>query len=121
MNERNEQARHTLGVAISEGYIHLDVKCHEGVNASCRRACVKGCEEVCSDPDKHVEDTGECMAAEWITATSADEHYVGERMPIRDGMPIEVDWSGDNWVWSIPELAGAERTPLASPVGSMLQ
>lgn len=105
----SDQTRHTLSVAISEDYTHLDVRCHEGVNAPCRRTCVKECEKTCSDPDKHVEDTGECGAVEWINADSVDEHYVGEKRPIRDGMPIEVDWTGENWVWSIPELDIAEQ------------
>lgn len=117
----SEQTGHTLHAAISEGYLHLEVKCHEGVNAPCRRMCVKGCDEICSDPDKHFEDTGECGAIEWINADSVDECYEGERRPIYDGMPIEVDWTGDTWTWTIAEPASAERTALTSPVGSMLQ
>jgi hypothetical protein len=98
------QVGHTLSVSISEGYIHLEVECHEQERANCRINCPGDCEDSCYEDscyrfiEKRVP--GECVAALWINADSADECYIGDMIPLHDGMRIDVDWSGDNWVWS---------------------
>lgn len=102
-----EQARHaeaaatghTLSVTLDGDRVKLAVVCHEAEGADCRLTCT-GDHDDCADPDvakvdHPLADSGECGAALWINnEDDPAEVHAGDPEPLRDGMPITVEWDG---------------------------
>jgi hypothetical protein len=95
-------ATHALKVVIDKDTVCLSVVCHLLDGATCRRACTEGCEDTCADPDDHIKPVDYCLVAEWINLEGAiAESYSGnDVLPLHDGMAIDVEWTGDDYVWA---------------------
>jgi hypothetical protein len=93
---------HNLKVVLDKDTVCLSVVCNESEGSFCRRACVEDCDEVCRNPDEHVQPVNYCLAVEWINADNdVPECYAGDdTIPLYDGMPIKIEWNGDFYEWS---------------------
>ena len=100
--EAQSPSGHALKVVLDRDTVCVSVVCHEANGAACRRACAKGCEDFCSDPDNHIEPVDYCLAAEWIALdNNAAECYSGnDELPLHDGMRIDLAWAGDYYEWA---------------------
>jgi hypothetical protein len=108
VSEQTTTSGHTLKVTVAPDGLHLGPVCHESDGAWCRRACVKGCEDVCTDLDEHLEPVDYCLAAEWLSIDGISDSYAGDvEIALYDGMPIKLDWSGEGYEWTAqPDASG---------------
>jgi hypothetical protein len=93
---------HTMQVRQEGDTVVLRPVCHEPEGAICRIDCTQGC-EAWDVPHEHpMKNLDYCSAVEWLTADGwASEYYDedADDIPLHDGMPIEVVWEGEFYVW----------------------
>lgn len=91
---------HTLSAAIDTiTGITLKAVCHEQPGAPCKRTCEQGCEEWGDDHEHALVPTEECNAAVWLDESGMADCYDGPGVDLNSGMPIEVFWDGDGYLW----------------------
>lgn len=95
-------SNHTLNVWLDRDTVCLSLACHAKDGATCRRACAAGCEDSCVNPDKHIKSIGYCLAVEWtdINNDLAERYAGGDELRLYDGMPVAINWTGDNYEWT---------------------
>lgn len=79
------------------------VKCQAGEDAPCRLTCSAGCEEWGPDHEHPLVPTRDCLVAEWLHNDDPSECYDGPDDTLVVDGPIEVEWTGDGYVWRYPE------------------
>jgi hypothetical protein len=107
---------HTMKVTISYwGHVDLKLVCHETERWSlCHLICKEQCDgwniddHVMPGRENGVEEGHQlewrpiCNAVEWMEDEGPEEHFVGEDpTPLSDGMPVEVKFDGDTYVWKV--------------------
>lgn len=97
---RDTSGGHVLRVTLDDHSVDLDVECHEPDGAACRLRCDDNeCEGDCNPPCM-LKPVDYCMAEEWISGTDASDACASAaKVPLRDGMLIDVNWNGDAYEW----------------------
>lgn len=104
----DEQTGHTMRVVLDNEYVRLKLVCHEKSDALCHESCPHGCEELC---DHETVSSCECNAVVWMENSDIECLCdVDGEVSLHDGMPVVVEWDGDNWNW-IPVSMCVERNP----------
>lgn len=104
---------HTLQAQFEAGYLRLGIICHEHEASLCHLVCDEGCESwnlsdhVLPGRENGLEEghrltrSNMCNAVEWFDATGdLAESYHGQTVSIHDGMPVDIAWTGDCYIWS---------------------
>ena len=96
---------HSLHVQFDPTHarVTLSLNCHETGRVACRLTCSEGCESWNEHTHEHVLiPTDECNAVVWM-GDNAEEYcstISDKPFPLHDGMPIELDWEGDTYIWA---------------------
>lgn len=96
---------HSLRVLYdpSAAVVRLSLACHETGRAACRLVCSQDCETWDEHNHEHeLIEADECNAVFWI-GQDAEEYCKTESdtpFPLHDGMPVEVAWDSDTYVWT---------------------
>lgn len=123
----NLQSGHTLRVVLDNEYVRLRLVCHELDSARCHLVCSRcdGYNSECSRHDVKVFQRDDddldrehdlvpsetCNAVIWMENSDIECLCgVSVEVPLYDGMPVVVEWDGDNWNW-IPVSMRVERNP----------
>lgn len=85
--------------------IELAIECQAQPHDECHTACIEEyCDhrlDICS-----VENMGYCNQVDWIDNVGVEESYRGPSgLPLYDGMPVNLDWEGNGYVWGIADSA----------------
>jgi len=96
---------HTMRVTLNDDTVILMPVCHEPEGADCRVACSEGCESFSYPDHEHKLDPVDwCNAVEYMNLAAeeyrSDNSKDDGEIALFDGMPIEVEWNGDCYVWA---------------------
>ncbi len=115
-------AGHVLRIEADRFGIELSVECREPDGAPCRLDCAEpaercGREDMPPHSDYEGEhatrDMGDCNYRLWLTEDPSllpelHDPAAGPE-PISDGMPVDIRWDGDSYVWRAAKVEPAER------------
>lgn len=92
---------HTLSVYVVNEWLQVDLNCNAAEGSACRMTCPDGCDSWLVDEHEHeLVDYGQCLAVEWAENTTVAECHSGGTTRLHDGMPVDVEWTGDGWTWN---------------------
>lgn len=99
---RDTSGGHVLRVRLQHEYVSLNVECHEPNGAQCRVTCAAGtCETYTYPNHEHgLKSTIDCNAVTFFDNSDIEcACATSEAFALYDGMPIEVEWDGDQYAW----------------------
>ena len=105
---------HVLRVELRNERVRLTIECESPEGAMCRLECAEACgadEYPCFSEDEDgtqrahkLKDSGHCNAELFINEGDIEACNDMDEEPLWDGMPVEVEWDGDGYVWRGAEL-----------------